>query len=227
MLSKGVSPRSVVEWILLDPVKPATDKQELVEVNELELHMNPVAVHVAIHGHLILRHVLAIKVGFPVLVILLAECERISVDLCVESRVGIVHALKRHPVGQVKDSPAPTIIVVEQRRADLTIDRKLVHIPDAVERRFRASAAEGVPAIPTAIGINSYQPDAQDDLDGQHKAVRTACAEQLRFVGGSYWAIPEEEVSKATELRRQQEHRHQEQMEGEEFYRNVVRHIEH
>src|ERR1700675_4863307 len=128
MLPKGVSPRSAAKWIFLDPVKPATDKQELVEVNELQLHMNLVAIHVAIHGHLILRHALAIKVGFPVLVIILAECERISVDLCAKSRVGIVHALKRHPVGLVKDSPAPAIIVVEQRRAELTIDRKLVHI---------------------------------------------------------------------------------------------------
>jgi hypothetical protein len=37
-----------LEGIFLDPVKPATDNQELLVVHELELHVNLMAIHVAI-----------------------------------------------------------------------------------------------------------------------------------------------------------------------------------
>jgi hypothetical protein len=55
----------------LNPVEAALKQQELVEVKELELHVNLVAIHAAIHGQLILGRALEVKAGFPIFVIVL------------------------------------------------------------------------------------------------------------------------------------------------------------
>jgi hypothetical protein len=150
--------RLAVERVFLDPVETAVDEQKLAEVNELELHVKLVAVHLAIQGQLIRCHTLEGEVGLPVLVVVL--CERNGLVVEVEGSAAaderIVHALKGIPVGSVKDDAAPAIVVGKERRPELAVNPELLHIPDAVEWRLRASAPKSVPFVPAAISAQCH-----------------------------------------------------------------------
>ena len=124
-----------VEGCLLDPVEASTDEQELVAVQELELHVDLVAVHFAIKDQLIWSRALEGKGCFPVLVIGVSESEDFAIDIDrgTVTGEGIVHALKGHPSGGVKDCAPPAFVVGEEWRVNLPVYRELVDVPDAVE----------------------------------------------------------------------------------------------
>ena len=119
----------------MDPVEAPTDEQKLVAVEELELHVDLVAVHVAIKDQLIWSRALEGKVCFPILVIVVSEGEDFAIDIDrgTVTGEGIVHALKGHPSGEVKDYAPPAFVIGEQWRANLPVYAELVDVPDAVE----------------------------------------------------------------------------------------------
>jgi hypothetical protein len=94
-------------------VKAAVHKQELVAVNELELHVNRVAVHLAIQRQLILRRTLKVEIALPVFVIVLRERKRLVIDIdrgAVTSK-GLVHTFKGRPLGEIKNNTPPAIVI--------------------------------------------------------------------------------------------------------------------
>src|SRR5277367_3179267 len=98
-------PSSAVEGIFLNPVEAALDQHELIAVYQLQLHMNLVAIHVAIENQLILRDTLEGEAGFPVLVTVFGERESlvVRVDRGAVTGERIVHPLERHSLRKVKD----------------------------------------------------------------------------------------------------------------------------
>ena len=52
----------------LDPMEPAANEQRLVPVEELKIHVNRLAVHVAVQGQLILGRSREVEGGFPVFI---------------------------------------------------------------------------------------------------------------------------------------------------------------
>src|SRR4051794_15172364 len=99
--------------------------------------MNLMIVHPAIQDELIHGRPLEGEARPPVLVI--TFCERESslreIDGGAIRNERFVNSLKGHPVGEIEDGAPPTGGVGEQRRAWLFVDRHLLHLPDAIERR--------------------------------------------------------------------------------------------
>src|SRR6476620_12489110 len=104
-------------------------------------------VHPAIQNELIPGGPLEREARRPVLVVTLREDEsslRETNGGAIRSE-RIVRALKGHAVGVIEDGAPPTGRVGEQRRAYLFVDRHLLHLPDAIERRERSAPAPGIP----------------------------------------------------------------------------------
>src|SRR5689334_17681257 len=99
--------------------------------------MNLMIVHPAIQDKLISGRLLEGEVRTPVLVVTLREGESFlrEIDRGAIRSERIVHALKGHRVGVIEDGAPPTGRVSEQRRVWLFVDRHLLHLPDAIERR--------------------------------------------------------------------------------------------
>src|SRR5438132_12491638 len=99
--------------------------------------MNLMIVHPAIQNEMIPGRPLEGEARRPVLVVTLGEGESsvLGTDGGAIRNERIVQALKGHPVGVIEDGAPPTIGVGEQRRAWLFVDRHLLHLPDAIERR--------------------------------------------------------------------------------------------
>ena len=155
-------------------MEAAVDQQELIAVDESQLDVNRVAVHVAVKGQLVLAQALECELGFPVLIAaVLGERKSLgfTVDRDAVRHERIVHALKSHPRREVENSAPPAIVIGEERRAELSVNRDPVHIPDAVKWRFNTPSAVYVPIAPAAIDIHSYKRDTENDLHGQCDAV--------------------------------------------------------
>src|SRR5438270_13700741 len=128
--------------------------------------MNLMIVHPAIQNELIPGRPLEGEARPPVLVFTLREGESSLREInggAIRSE-RIVRALKGHPVGVIEDGAPPTGGVSEQRRAWLFIDRHLLHLPDARERRKRSAPAPGIPEIPGAVAVQTYEPQTKYDL---------------------------------------------------------------
>src|SRR5213075_863379 len=87
------------------------------------------------------------------------------------------------PVGVIEDGAPPTGGVGEQRRAWLSVDRHLAHLPDAIERRERSAAAPGTPVTPALLEGQAYEPQTQYDLRGKCDPVGPDATEEWRFRG--------------------------------------------
>src|SRR5256885_2070193 len=132
--------------------------------------MNLMIVHPAIQDELILDRPLEGEVRPPVLVVLLREGESSlrEIDGGDIRSERIVHALKGHPVRvSIEDGAPPTGGVGEQRRAWLSVDRHLLHLPDAIERRKRSSPTYGIPGTPGVVAGHAYEPQTKYDLRGK------------------------------------------------------------
>src|SRR4029077_13297350 len=99
--------------------------------------MNLMIVHPAIQDELIPGRTLEGEARRPVLVVTLREGESsiLEIDGGAIRSERFVRVLNDHPVGVIEDGAPPTGGVGEQRRAWLFVDRHLLHLPDAIERR--------------------------------------------------------------------------------------------
>src|SRR6478672_3129358 len=132
--------------------------------------MNLMIVHPAIQDELILGRPLEGEARPPVLVVLLREGESSlrEIDGGDIRSERIVQALKGHPVGvSIEDGAPPTGRVSEERRAWLFVDRHLLHLPDAIERRERSAPAQGIPGAPGEVAGYAHEPQTQYDLRGK------------------------------------------------------------
>src|SRR5215467_5708569 len=104
-------------------------------------------VHAAIQDKPVPGRLLEGEARPPVLVVLLLEGEGSlrEIDGGDIRSERIVHALKGHPFGKIEDGAPPTGRVGEQRRAWLFVDRHLLHLPYAIERRERSAPAQDIP----------------------------------------------------------------------------------
>src|SRR5213083_218942 len=120
--------------------------------------MNLMIVHPAIQDELILGRRVEGEARPPVLVVLLREGESSLRELdggAIRSE-RIVQPLKGHAVGVIEDGAPPTGGVGEQRRAWLFVDRHLLHLPDAIERRERSAPADSIPGTPGEVVVQAY-----------------------------------------------------------------------
>src|SRR4051794_22580428 len=99
--------------------------------------MNLMIVHSAIQDELIPGRLLEFEARRPVFVVTLRERESslLEIDGGVIRSERFVRALNDHPVGVIEDGAPPAGGVSEQRREWLFVDRHLLHLPDAIERR--------------------------------------------------------------------------------------------
>src|SRR5579871_1014284 len=140
--------------------------------------MHLMIVHPAIQDELILGRPLEREVRCPVLVVTLREVESSLLEIEGTLREGessvreidggdirnerIVGALKGHPVGvSIEDGAPPTGGVSKQRRAWLFVDRHLLHLPYAIERRERSAPAPGIPDTPGVVAGHTYEPQTK------------------------------------------------------------------
>src|SRR5437899_12000772 len=125
--------------------------------------MNLMIVHPAIQDELIPGRPLEGEVRRPVLVVTLRESDSSlrEIDRGAIRSERFVDSLKGHLVGVIEDGAPPTGGVGEQRRAWLSVDRHLAHLPDAIERRDRSAAAQGIPATPGEVACHAYEPQTQ------------------------------------------------------------------
>src|SRR5438270_10880796 len=116
--------------------------------------MNLMIVHPTIQNEMIPGRPLEGEARLPVLVFTLREGESflLEIDGGAIRNERIVDALKGHPVGVIEDGAPPTGGVGEQRRAWLFVDRHLLHLPDAIERRGRSAGGPGTPDTPAVEG---------------------------------------------------------------------------
>src|SRR5262249_21081746 len=127
----------------------------------------------------------------------------------------------------IEDDAAPAVIVGEKGRAQLAVKRELVDVPDAVKRRLGPSSAVDVPSRPAAVRIHRDEPETKGKLCSEGDAIAAACSQNLRLSGSLDGAIKKEEVGETGKLGRKKEQRHQNEVEGEQLYGHVVRHVKH
>lgn len=147
--------------------------------------MNLMIIHPAIQDELILGRPLEGEARRPVLVVTLREGESSlrEIDRGVIRNERFVDSLKVHPVGVIEDGAPPTGGVGEQRRAWLSVDRHLAHLPDAIERWERSTTAHGIPVTPALLAGQAYEPQTKYDLPGKCDPVGPDPTEELRFGG--------------------------------------------
>src|SRR5437764_828525 len=129
--------------------------------------MNLMIVHPAIQDELVSGRPLKCEARLPVLVALLREGESSlrEIDGSAIRNERIVDSLKGHPVGiSIEDGAPPTGGVSEEWRAWLFVDRHLLHLPDAIERRERFAPAPGIPETPGEVAGYAYEPQNKYDL---------------------------------------------------------------
>src|SRR5436305_614759 len=146
--------------------------------------MNLMIVHPAIQDKLIPGRPLEREARRPVLVFTLGEGESSlrEIDGGDIRSERIVHALKGHPVGvSIEDGAPPTGGVGEEWRAWLFVDRHLLHLPDAIERRERSAPAPGIPDTQAVVAGYAYEPQTEYDLRGKCDPVGPDAAEELRL----------------------------------------------
>src|SRR5689334_9377460 len=99
--------------------------------------MNLMIIHPAIQDKLISGRLLEREARPPVLVVILRKGESSlrEIDRGAIRSERIVHALKGHRVRIIEDGAPPTGRISEQRRVWLFVDRHLLHLPYAIERR--------------------------------------------------------------------------------------------
>src|SRR6266571_6469451 len=161
--------------------------------------MNLMIVHPAIQNKLIPGRLPEREVRRPVLVVTLREGESFlrEIDGGTIRNERIVQALKGHPVGVIEDGAPPTGGVGEQRRAWLFVDRHLLHLPDAIERRERSAPTPGIPDTQAVVAGHAYEPQTQYDLRGKCDPVGPDATEELRFRGKRRGSAQQQESDQA------------------------------
>src|SRR5258708_5042635 len=147
--------------------------------------MNLMIVHPAVQNELISGRLPECEARRPVLVVTLREGESSlrEIDGGAIRSERIVRALKSHAAGIIEDGAPPTGRVGEQRRTRLFVDRHLLHLPDAIERRERSARAPGIPGTPGVVAGHAYEPQTEYDLRGECDPVDPDGTGQWRFHG--------------------------------------------
>src|SRR5262249_3346307 len=107
------------------------------------------------------------KCRLPALVVALAQFQ-LPLLLIYRSAVvdeSVVGPLEGDPRSRIYKQAAPSVVVGHQWRPTLSIDRKLIDIPDAVKWGLWCSAAVLAPRFARAVG---GQADEQQSIDGLH-----------------------------------------------------------
>src|SRR5258708_10365988 len=119
--------------------------------------MDLMIVHSAMQNEMVPSRLLKGEGRRPALIVTLREGESSlrEIDGGAIRSERIVHALKGHAVGVIEDGAPPTGGVGEEWRAWLFVDRHLLHLPDAVERRERSAPAPGIPDTPGVVEVKS------------------------------------------------------------------------
>ena len=115
-------------------MESSRDQQEFLPIEQLELHVESVAIHIAVEIQLVWSGPLEDKGSFPVLVVFFREFERVAFDIHVRSVTlqGIVHALKSHRVGNSKIARRQRSLSVTKGSRRLPVHRHFGDVPDAV-----------------------------------------------------------------------------------------------
>src|SRR6476646_12067393 len=184
--------------------------------------MNLMIVHPAIQDELIFGRPLEGEARPPVLVVTLREGESSlrEIDGGAIRSERIVDSLKGHPVGVIEDGAPPTGGVGEQRRAWLFVDRHLLHLPDAIERRKRSALAPGTPDTHAVVAVQAYEPQTKYHLRGKCDPVGPDATEELRLRG-------KRNSDQAWNVGGQEKAGEQDEVEGKQLYRHIVRHVQH
>src|SRR5216684_2320111 len=128
--------------------------------------MDLMIVHPAIQNEMVPGRLLKGEARRPALIVTLREGESSlrEIDGGAIRSERIVHALKGHAVGVIEDGAPPAGRVGEQRRAWLFVDRHLLHLPDAIERRERSALAPGTPDTQAVVAVQAYEPQTKYHL---------------------------------------------------------------
>src|SRR5262245_58300290 len=115
---------STAARVCSNPAEAMVHERELIAVDELQLHVNFVAVHRAIQGQLVPCVVLKSEVGLRVSVSELGErnCPASCVDAGIVAVERIVHPLKDHTRDFENRAP-PALVVGEQWCTKMAVDR--------------------------------------------------------------------------------------------------------
>src|SRR6185295_15713434 len=107
------------------PAKRAVEQRKCIEFHKLELHVNPVIVHVAVEYQLVGCRSLKSETGLPCPAGALRQRNghRLDVDGRAVVCDGIVDTLKGDRAGGVKDNATPPpIVVIEGNCGRLSVD---------------------------------------------------------------------------------------------------------
>ncbi|MGV0789684.1 hypothetical protein ABQF33_22535 [Mycolicibacterium sp. XJ2] len=126
----------------------------------------------------------------------------------------------------VEDHTLPTLLVGGHRRAHGSVEVKFGDRPDAVRVVLGASTAVVVPAVPVQQHAADQQQGAQADLCGGRRPIRSRDVEQWRILDRLGRTVQHKHIRQAAELRGQQHHAHQRQMEGQDLDGDVEAHVE-
>src|SRR5207237_10515406 len=119
----------------------------------------------------------------PVRIVTLGERETFILEIdggAIRSE-RFVRALNDHLVGVIEDGAPPAGGVGEQRRARLFVDRHLLHLPDAIERRERSAPAPSTPDPPGVVAVQAYEPQTKYDLRNKRDPVGPDAKEEWRL----------------------------------------------
>src|SRR5438445_12749936 len=178
-------------------------------------------VHPAIKDELVSGRPLKCEARLPVLVALLREGESSlrEIDGVAIRDERIVQPLKGQPVGVIEDGAPPTGGVGEQRRAWLFVDGHLLHLPDAIKRRERSAPAPGIPEIPGAVAVQTYEPQTKYDLRNKRDPVGPDTTEEWRFRGKRRGPAQQQESDQAWNVGGQEKGGEQEEVDSKPPYR--------
>jgi hypothetical protein len=166
-----------------DPVKAAADESELFQVKEFEQQTGFVAVHVAVKNQLVRGGPNDSEIGFPVLVHVARDGESFVADVDVGgvTREGIVDALEGDLRGAVENDTAPAARVAQERRAKLTVDKLLLHVPDAIKRGLRAGEAVLLRGVVSRVHVRTKERETKEKLRREGDPVGPDCGEKGRL----------------------------------------------
>src|SRR5258708_29043359 len=181
--------------------------------------MNLMIVHAAIQDKPVPGRLLEGEVRLPVLAAPLREDESSlrEIDGGDIRSERIVDALKGHPIGKIEDGAPPTGRVGEERRSWLSVDRHLLHIPYAIERRERLAQAHDFPGAPDEVAGCACEPQTEYDLHSKCDPVGPDAAKELRLRGKRRGLAQQQESDQAWNVGGQE--KAAEQDEGEDQQR--------
>ena len=206
--------------------------------------MNLMIVHPAIQDQLIPSRPVQCEACLPLLVATLREVKSSArkIDGGAIGNERIVQALQSQtegrlcvtclcvrpsavPAGEIEDGTPPTGGVGEQRQAWLFVDRHLLHLPDAIERRERSASPRPIPVTPALVGEKDYEPQTKYDLRGKCDPVGPDATEEFHLRGRRRGPVQQQESDQPWNVGGQEKAGEQDEVEGMQLCRHIVCHV--